>query len=308
MIRRALSALRLPRWPGALPGPVIGGDPAAWLARREACFPDLTPGTEKALQWACAKGQRTALAVVYIHGFSASRQEISPVPEQIAQTIGANFFAMRLAGHGRDGAALGQASLPDWAIDLAEGMATARLLGERTVLIGTSTGASLATLAALEPSWQADIAALILISPNYALRNPMAWMLDLPLAPLWLPWLTGREQQLKPLNPAHARYWTLSYPTAALFALRAAQQAAVHADHGKATAPLLVFMAESDSVVRPDAIRRVVSRWGAPSRLQSLDTAEDPLQHVITGAIRSPGTTDHVIEASLHWLNTLPRF
>ena len=293
-------------WPGALPGPVIDKDPTAWLAAREGSFPDLRPGAEKTLHWVGTPGHRSPLALVYIHGFSASRQEISPVPERIAQGLGANLFATRLAGHGRDGTALAQASLHDWALDMAEAIAIGRAIGERVVLMGTSTGGSLATLAALEPAWAKDIAALILISPNFALQNRFAWMLDLPGAQHWLPGLIGREQSWPALSPEHARHWTLRYPTKALFTLRAAQRAAARADHSAAQIPMLVFLSDADRVVRAGAIRRIAARWGAIVMQKAIDDAEDPFQHVITGAIRSPGTSNAVIETSLQWLATLP--
>ncbi|MGY6535070.1 MAG: alpha/beta hydrolase [Pararhodobacter sp.] len=294
-------------WPGAPPGPVLRGVALDdWLATREGLLTDLRRGTEKSLYWAGNTNRRTPLAVVYIHGFSASRQEIAPVPERIAQALGANFHATRLAGHGRDGAALAQAGLHDWALDLAEAIAIGRAIGEKLVLIGTSTGGSLATLAALEPEWRADIAALILISPNYALNNPLAWMLDLPWAPVWLPPLAGVEKAWAPMSPEHEQFWTLRYPTQALFSLRAAQKAAARADHAAAQVPMLVFLAERDRVVRPDATRRVVTRWGARAEVEAIDDAEDPFQHVITGAIRAPGTSEAVIARSLGFLNDLP--
>lgn len=293
-------------WPGALPPPEPGDDLDAWLAAREAVFDDLTPGTEKAIIWAGEPGMRTDLAVVYVHGFSASRQEIAPVPERIAQALGANYFATRLAGHGRDGAALAGASLDDWALDLAEAIAIGRQLGERILLIGTSTGGSLATLAALEPAWRRDIAALITVSPNYALNNGQVRALDLPWARAWLPLVAGAERRWEPFSEGHARYWTLAYPTRALFSLRAAQRAAAEADHGAAQVPMLVFYAPRDEVVVPAATARVIERWGARADAHVIDDAEDPNQHVITGAIRAPSTSDFVVQTSLDWLADLP--
>lgn len=293
-------------WPGALPPPAPGDDLDDWLAAREALFDDLTPGTEKTIIWAGEPGARTDLAVIYIHGFSASRQEIAPVPERIAQALGANYFATRLAGHGRDGAALAVASLDDWALDISEAVAIGRRLGDRIVLMGTSTGGSLATLAALEPEWQGDIAALITVSPNYALNGRQIRVLDLPWAQTWLPLVAGGERRWEPFNEGHARYWTLAYPTGALFSLRTAQRAAAAADHAAARVPMLVFYAPRDEVVVPAATARVIERWGARADAHVIDNAEDPNQHVITGEIRAPSTSDLVVETSLNWLADLP--
>ncbi|MCC5970656.1 MAG: alpha/beta hydrolase [Pararhodobacter sp.] len=300
-------------WPdlATLPAPEPGDDLDAWLDARESVFGDIVPGTEKAINWAGAPGERTALAVVYIHGFSASRREISPVPETIAANLGANYFGTRLAGHGRadgsevPGEALGAASVEDWALDLAEAMAIGRRLGERVVLIGTSTGGSLVTLAALEPGWQGDIAALITVSPNFALNNNQAWMLDLPYAPRWLHHIGGTERSFTPYSDDHALYWTERYPSRALFPLRTIQRAAAAADHAAAQVPMLVFYAAGDRVVVPAATARVIERWGARADAHVLDNAEDPGQHVITGDIRSPATNAFVIQTALDWLADL---
>ena len=293
-------------WPGALPPPEPGADLDAWLAAREGVFDDLTSGTEKAIIWAGEPGAQTDLAVVYIHGFSASRQEIAPVPERIAQALGANFFATRLAGHGRDGQALAGARLDDWALDVAEAIAIGQRLGQRIVLMGTSTGGSLATLATLEPAWRGDIEALITVSPNFALNSRQVRALDLPWARAWLPLIAGGERSWAPFSEGHARYWTLSYPMQALFSLRAAQRAAAAADHGAARVPMLVFYAPRDEVVVPAATARVIERWGARADAHVITDAEDPNQHVITGAIRAPSTSDFVVETSLDWLADLP--
>ena len=120
-----LSAPRA-HWPdlAALPAPTPGDDLVAWLHARESVFDDIVPGTEKAINWAATPGERTELAVIYIHGFSASRREISPVPEAIAAALEANYFGTRLAGHGRSGGAvpgeaLGDVSVEDWTLDLS---------------------------------------------------------------------------------------------------------------------------------------------------------------------------------------------
>jgi len=304
---------RRPGWPPAaqVPAPRPGTDLDAWLAAREGVFDDIIPGAEKAINWATAPGTRTELAVVYVHGFSASRQEISPVPESVAAALGANYFGTRLAGHGRadtgavPGEALGNATIEDWALDLAEAMEIGRRLGERVVLMGTSTGGSLATLAALDPAYRDDIAALITVSPNFALNDSQAWMLDLPFAPVWIPRIGGSERSFEPYSADHARYWTERYPTRALFALRATQRAAAAADHASAQVPMLVFYAAGDLVVVPAATARVIQRWGARVDAHLIANAEDPGQHVITGDIRSPATTDYVIRATLAWLADL---
>lgn len=294
-------------WPEAAQVAAVepGPDLDLWLAGREGLLDDITAGTEKRILWAGEPGQRTPLALVYLHGFSATRAEIAPVPQALAEALGANLFETRLAGHGRPGAALAEAGLADWAADLAEAMAIARRLGERVVLVGTSTGGSLAVLAALDLAYADDLAGVILISPNFEINSSQAWMLDLPFGRNWLPMVMGETRSWEAQNEGHARFWTTSYPTTALFPMRAVQSAARDADHGAARVPALVFYARGDSVVRADATEAAMANWGAPVQMQVVTDADDPSQHVIAGDILSPSANAGILSLATEWLRAL---
>jgi hypothetical protein len=73
--------------PVALPADLDG-----YLARSEAGYGDIVPGTEKTIVWASASKSRTPLSIVYLHGFSASRQECAPLPQLLARSLGANLY------------------------------------------------------------------------------------------------------------------------------------------------------------------------------------------------------------------------
>ena len=53
-----------------------------YLSRREAQHAEIKPGQAKAILWNDpAARSKTPLALVYIHGFSASRKDVAPVVE-----------------------------------------------------------------------------------------------------------------------------------------------------------------------------------------------------------------------------------
>ena len=95
--------------------------------------------------------------------------------------MGANLFYTRLTGHGRDGYAMATATVRDWQNDGMEAVAIGRRLGRKIILVGTSTGGTLATWLAAQPSVAPMIHRLILLSPNFFPKNPMA------AAALWPP-------------------------------------------------------------------------------------------------------------------------
>ncbi len=270
----------------------------------EAQFEDITPGTQKRVIWAGSPETRTAVSVLYVHGFSATSQEIRPVPDRIAAALGANLVFTRLQGHGRPGAALGKATINGWMSDLAEALAAARAVGDRVVVVSTSTGATLVAAAALDPDLSEQVAAMIFVSPNFGINNGSAFLLTLPGARIWLPWLMGGERRVESNDPDESKYWTRSYPWSALAPLGALVAHVADLDFSGATTPALFWFSDSDRVVRADRTRQIAGRWGGPMTLITVEmgAGDDPDAHVITGDIRSPGQTDAAVSDMLDWL------
>lgn len=286
-------AAAIPADPSALP---------AWLATGEGQVPGIRPGAEKQIVWAGTPGARTPWAVVYVHGFSATLQEIRPVPDRVARKLGANLFFTRLTGHGRDGAALAAAGAGDWRRDMAEALAVGERLGDRVLVIATSTGGTLAALAAAEGQ---AMDGLVLVSPNFALRSRSAAMLDMPLARHWAPLVVGRERAFAPRNDAQGRWWTTAYPTTALMPMGALMRRARATDFDSARVPALFLFNPRDPVIDPRAVQRVAEAWGGPAGLMVIDPGPEGDAHVPAGDILSPGGTDAMVKAILDFAGGL---
>jgi esterase/lipase len=286
----------------------LGEDLSAWLETREAVFGDIAPGAEKRIVWAAAEGVRTGWAVVYIHGFSATSEEIRPVPDDVARALGANLYFARLAGHGRGGDAMATVLPEDWVLDLDEALAIGRRLGDRVLVIATSTGGTLATLAATDPGRAEGVAGVVLVSPNFRLANPSAQLLlDAPWIERWGDAVAGAERSFVPQNAEHGRWWTTAYPTAALYPMGALMRAARGIDPGNAVVPALFVYTTADKVVDAATTAAVAAGWGAPAATfqPQLTAQDDPWSHVIAGRILSPAQTAPVVAAILDWAGKL---
>jgi alpha-beta hydrolase superfamily lysophospholipase len=276
----------------------------AYLATSEAAFADITDGSAKRIVWAGAVGAKTPLAIVYVHGFSATAAEIRPVPDNVAKATGANLYFMRLAGHGQSGDALAQATAGDWVEDLAEAMAIGRRLGDRVVLMSTSTGSPLAAIAATDAGLTDALAGVVMISPNFGLKSAAGMILDMPLARWWGPVVAGATRSFEPVNDQHAAHWTHTYPTTALFPMAALVREGRGVDFSLATVPLLLIYAEADQVIDPARIPAVAGAWGGPVTEEKmvLGAGDDPYSHVIAGDILSPGQTARATKVILDWM------
>ncbi|MDB2391087.1 alpha/beta hydrolase [Alphaproteobacteria bacterium] len=303
--------LMAPREPASLDiafdDALLGDNMTAYLAAREARFDDIIPNLAKQIIWADAPQQKTPLSIIYIHGFSASAAEIRPVPDRLAATFGANLFYTRLRGHGRGSAAMNEATIAAWMHDMGEALAIGRRLGDKTIVIATSTGGTISAVAALDPMLSAHVKGYIFVSPNFGINNAFAGLLTWPLARHWVPLILGDTRQSTPRNALNARYWTTTYPTTAILPMAALVKAVMHADFSTVQTPALFYFSNQDQVVNPVNTIDIAKRWGgtATSITVTMGADDDVFSHVIAGDIVSPGQTEAATIAMQGWIKGL---
>ncbi|MDB9886496.1 alpha/beta hydrolase, partial [Flavobacteriaceae bacterium] len=122
-----------------------------WIAQKEAAFTTIKADNESKLVFADSIPQKTEYAIVYLHGFSGSAEDGAPVHEQVAAALGANIYLPRLLAHGLDGEENLLEYTGEGSLDTArEALAVGKILGEKVILMGTSTGCTLALALAAE--------------------------------------------------------------------------------------------------------------------------------------------------------------
>ena len=286
----------------------IGADIDAYLAAQENRFDDIVEGAEKQIVWAFpASKSKTPVALVYVHGFSASAGEIRPSTDLAAEQLGANIFYTRLTGHGRDGDAMAQASMNAWVNDVAEAIAIGEQLGEKVVLIGTSTGGTLAAIAALHPDLADRIDGLVFVSPNFRVKASGSQILTAPFSRTLVPLIVGAERGFEPENALHAQFWTERYPSTALLPMAATVKHASGLFYENATKPALFVFSDADQVVDHTVTRQIAERWGGPSEVLPVDEADDPYMHVLAGDALSPSNNQMMADTIARWVGALPR-
>lgn len=294
-----LAVFLVARAPSALvnqaPVPRIKGDLDAWLAdseRAAGAGGTLIPGTEKRVRWFQGRGNtRTAHSVVYFHGFSATRQEIAPVPELVADALEANLFETRLTGHGLQSHPLAGVRAEDWLEDAAEALSIGAAIGEKIVLMGTSNGATLALAMTGHPAFE-PVSTLILLSPNFGPRDQNAELLTWPGGPELAYMIAGETRTWKPHNTLQARYWSTSYPMDALVEVMRL------VDYVRGKLPmdlsqsLLMIYSPADTVVDTTRITSAYQQIHSRHKLLvDIPGSADPGNHVLAGNILNPGNT-----------------
>ena len=276
----------------------VPADPDGWVEARESRFDDVRPGSEALLRWIDPDRRApTPLSFVYVHGYTAGRQELAPLVDSLAERFGANVFYTRLTGHGRTPDAMREASLRAWTRDVREAIALGSRIGERVVLIGTSNGGALAAWAAALDEFDGVLAATVLVSPNLGPRDWRGELLDgpwgLPLTRL----IVGDYYTYEVRNPRHGAAWMTRSAVEGLPHMTASVRLARAVVDDSLTAPVQVHYSTADQVVAPDRIAAWVSELRAP-RTEAVvyGELEDPGNHVLAGEILAPSNTRAVLE------------
>ena len=278
----------------------------AWIEAREGRWADLREDCEERIIWHGDAGVPTEIALVYLHGFSASRQETAPLCDRIAASLGANLFYARLAGHGRSPEAMGEPGTQDWIDDALRALAVGRTIGKRVVLIGTSTGGTLAALAA---TWRPDdLAGLVLIAPNFGPADPRSGLALLPFARTWVPWVVGAERETEPENEGHARYWTTRYPIHAVITMMELVREVRRADLSRIQVPVLAVFSDGDQVVDARRTHKALAAVHAENLAIQVhepsdsERAMNPTEHVIAGDVFAPDATGRMATLIEDWI------
>ncbi|HVM87497.1 MAG TPA: alpha/beta hydrolase [Puia sp.] len=276
--------------------PAVPADPVqleTYIKNNEAAH-KIKPDNEARVSWYndSAK-QKTEYSIVYLHGFSASQAEGDPVHRNLAKKFGCNLFLSRLAEHGIDTTdAMINLTADEYWESAKQALAIGKQIGHKVILLATSTGGTNALqLAAVYPD---DVAALILMSPNIAINNSNAWLLNnhwgLQIAHLILgsDYVTTKDNR-----PIYKQYWNWQYRAEAAAALEEMLETTMTKEtfeKVKQPVQLLYFYKDEqhqDSVVKVSAMLKMFDELGTADSLKRKKAMPNAGTHVLGSYIKS---------------------
>ena len=273
----------------------------------------LRPNNEARIVWANdSLKQKTDYAIVYLHGFTASQEEGNPVHRNIAKQFGCNLYLARLAEHGIDTSEqLVNLTVENYWKSAQQALAIGKKLGKKVILMGTSTGGTQALqLAAAYPN---DVAALVLYSPNIAINDPNAWLLNDPWG-LQIARLVKRTKYLvaEDDRPIYKQYWNKPYRLEATIALEEMLETTMNKEtFGKVKQPTLLLYyykdeQHQDPVVKVSAMKEMFAQLLTADSLKRAIALPLTGNHVIASPIKSKDVagvereTSRFLEEVLH--------
>lgn len=263
---------------------------------------------ESRIIWANDSVQgRTSYCLLYLHGFSASWYEGYPANVEFARHFGFNAYFPRLASHGIDTTEALVDMTPDRLWESAkEALMIARSLGKKVIIMGTSTGGTLALkLAADFPEY---VDGLILYSPNIAINNSASFLLSGPWGLQIGRRFNGGKYRISDADSLskECRYWNCTYRMEAVVYLQQLIDATMNEEtFEQVTAP--VFLGyyykdeeNQDQTVKVDAMLKMFEQLGTSPNEKGKVAFPDAGDHVIASELTS-GSVDEVIRETIQF-------
>ncbi len=258
-----------------------------YIRKKEANL-KIKPDNESRILWANdSLKNKTKYCLLYLHGYSASWFEGEPAHRDFAARYGMNLYIPRLAAHGIDTTDCLLNMTPDRLYESAkQALVLAHSLGEKVILMSTSTGGTLSLKLAADFPQLVD--GLILYSPNIAINDPAAFLVSKPWG-LQLARLVkkGNYRISKPDHPEEEQYWQCKQRLeAAVYLQQLVETTMTKETFSKVNKP--VFLAyyykdemHQDNVVRVDAMVKMFDQLGTPADKKQKTAFPEAGTHVI---------------------------
>lgn len=252
----------------------------------------LKPENEAMIVWNDSAREKTDYSVVYLHGFSASRMEGDPVHRDFARKFGMNLYLARLADHGIDTTESLLYFTPDRLWESAkQALQIGKQLGNKVILMGTSSGATVALMLAAQ--YPDDVFALINISPNIEINNGAVFMANNPWGLQISRLVKGGKYNDTGGSDEESRYWNTHYRLEAVGQLQELLESAMNDDlFARIRQPSLTLYyykdeEHQDPTVRVDAILRMQKSLGTPDDLKEAIAIPTGGAHVLGSSVVS---------------------
>ncbi|MDC6365735.1 MULTISPECIES: alpha/beta hydrolase [Flavobacteriaceae] len=263
-----------------------------WVKSKESAVSNIKPNNEARIIWFDSIPTKTAYSIVYLHGWSASQMEGHPLHIDVAKKYGCNLYLPRLAGHGLDEKeAMLELTADKVLASAKEAIAIAKELGDKVIVMATSTGGTLALHLA---GGDTDIAALLLYSPNIEIYDKNAKLLAGPWG-LQLAKAVKKSDyhEFEEANEEKQKYWTTKYRVEALTHLQAlVDNTMLPETFNKVEQPVFLgYFYKNDSiqdqVVSVPAMLEMFDNLGTPKEEKRKVAFPDAGDHVMTSYITS---------------------
>lgn len=247
---------------------------------------------EARIVWADSSKKKTEYSIIYLHGFSASQKEGDPIHRRLAEKFGCNLYLARLADHGVDTTeALLYFSADRFWETSKQALAIGKQLGDKVIVLSTSTGGTTALMLAAE--YPDDVYALINMSPNIAINDPAAFLLNNPWGLQIARMVLGGDYRITGADDERAKYWNKKYRIESLVQLEELVEQRMNEEtFGKIKQPSLTLYyykdeENQDPEVKVSGMLKMNEQLSTPADMKQAIAFPDAGAHVIGSDLAS---------------------
>jgi esterase/lipase len=239
------------------------------MVQEDTKTPYLKANNQSHLIWADSIPKKTEYVLLYLHGFSASPEEGHEMAVTFAKRYHCNLYNPRLYGHGlEEEEPMLDMNAEKLFHSAAHALAVAKKLGEKVIVMATSTGATLTMPLAAN---QDKIHSMIFYSPNFGLADPNSKWLSKPWGLAIVRQVIGSNYYTWDADEYGHKYWTTRYRLEALIELQALLDKCIQPEVFKAVKQP-VFMGyyykdqeNQDDAISVAAIQEMYPFFGTPT-------------------------------------------
>ena len=262
------------------------------INRREAANSLVKPDNQARIVWAdSTRKEKTPVSLVYLHGFGASQAEGAPVHTMLAERYGCNLYLARLKEQGIESdSAFKSLTAANLLASAREAVAIGFALGERVIIVSTSTGSTLALKIA---SGHPELTGLIMYSPLIAPHDEQLYLLNQPWGVQAMETSLGADHLINERTGLTKQYWSRYYHINGYVTLAVLlEETMTEETFRKVNCP--VFLGyyykneeEQDQVVSVAAMHPMFEQLGTPEGQKRKVAFPEADNHVIGSYIRS---------------------
>ncbi len=253
------------------------------------------PGNEAKIIWANdSLKAKTEYVLLYLPGFSASWHEAYPVNADFSKRYNCNAYFARLASHGLITKNPLIDMTPDRLYESAKSaLVIARQLGNKVIIMGTSTGGTLGLM--LASDFPDLVYGLILYSPNIRIKQKASFLLSRPWGLQIARIYFGGKFRITKDHPdgEYCKYWYCRYRAEGVVYLQQLIDAKMKPElFHKVNCPVFVGYyykdrKNQDKLVSVTAEINMFNRLGTPDSMKISHSFPDAGDHIIASNLTS---------------------
>jgi esterase/lipase len=250
--------------------------------------PHLNLDLKSRILWPDGQVKRYSKAVLFLHGFSASPLEFTPLTEQLSSNSGVPIISPLFSGHGQDPNAMLNVKAEDWLFESLRAYEISKRIADHVDVIGSSTGATLAYIVAA--MGDAQFEHIVLMSPNFGPKDSRSELITGPWSHLITQLILGPYYSWDPVSELQAKRWLTRMSSRALPEMMSLVKFGRELEGMKIPSKCLMVFTPHDTVV---SVAKLRSKWPTiDCQEKKVHEIDNYSRHVLAGeSVATPEIT-----------------